>query len=93
MSAPLILPTVTMTLRGHPPRGHLRDPRRGRLDIRICMGGTEFQREFVLPLGGFDDEHVPRARGHRALQCRHPDAAETDDGNVVTRPDGGRLGG
>ena len=54
---------------------------------------SNFARKFVLPLGGFNDEQIPRARRRRALQCRHADTAETDDGDVVTRSDGGRLGG
>jgi hypothetical protein len=47
----------------------------------------------VFPLGGFDDEHIPRTGVHHPLQRRHADAAEADDGDVFTRPDGGRLGG
>ncbi len=62
------------------------------VDVRIDVGGTEFERLVAFPLDGFDGEHITRAGVHRTLQRRHPDAAEADDGHVFTGPDRGRPG-
>ena len=53
------------------------------------MGGTEFQRCIALPLDRLDDEDVPGARVDRTLQCRHADAADADDCDVLAGPDVG----
>src|SRR6185295_6722456 len=87
MSAPLILPTVTMTLCAMLPAVSSAICASAVFDVRRCLGGAEFERQIVLPFGWLDCEHVTRARVHRALQRRHPDAAEADDDYILARPE------
>src|SRR5208283_5384473 len=74
---------------GHQSVGDLGHAHQGGVDVGVDVGGAELQGLIALPLDRVDREDVAGAGVDGTLQRRHAHPADTDDGDVLARPDVG----
>ena len=72
---------------GHQAVGDLGHARHRGEDVRVDVRCAELQGLIALPFHRVDREDVAGAGVDGTLQSGHTDTADTDDGDVVARPD------